>query len=58
MHFILNKSIVLMPVNYIIGVMVSLLASSAVYRGFELWSGKNKNYKIGTAASKLSSIKE
>ena len=43
-----------MPVNYIIGVMVSLLALSAVDRGFQLWLGKNKNYQIGIAASTLS----
>jgi hypothetical protein len=29
------------------GVMVSVLASSAVYRGFELRSGQTKDYKIG-----------
>ena len=27
--------------------MVSVLASSAIYRGFELRSGKTKHYKIG-----------
>ena len=27
--------------------MVSMLASSAVDRGFELWSGQTKDYKIG-----------
>jgi len=27
--------------------MVSVLASSAVDRGFEAWSGQTKDYKIG-----------
>ena len=27
--------------------MISLLASSAVYRGFEAQSGQNKEYRIG-----------
>ena len=27
--------------------MVSLLASNTVDRGFELWSGQTKDYKIG-----------
>ena len=29
------------------GVMVSVLTSSAVDRGFQLWSGQAKDYKIG-----------
>ena len=29
------------------GVMVSMVASSVVDRGFEPWSGPNKDYKIG-----------
>jgi hypothetical protein len=29
------------------GVMVSVLALSAVDRGFEPWSGQTKDYKIG-----------
>ena len=29
------------------GVMVSVLASGAVDRGFESWSGQSKDYKIG-----------
>ena len=29
------------------GVMVSVIASSAVERGFEPWSGSIKDYKIG-----------
>jgi hypothetical protein len=29
------------------GVMVSMVASSAVGRGFEPWSGQTKDYKIG-----------
>ena len=33
--------------NHIGGVMVSVLASSAVNRGFELRSGQTKDYKIG-----------
>jgi hypothetical protein len=33
--------------NRIGGVMVSVLASSAVDRGFEPWSGQTKDYKIG-----------
>ena len=33
--------------NSIGGVMVSLLASSAVDRGFNAWSGQTKDYKIG-----------
>ena len=33
--------------NRIGGVMVSVLASSAVDLGFEPWSGQTKNYKIG-----------
>jgi hypothetical protein len=28
------------------GVMVSVLTSSAVYRGFEPWLGETKDYKI------------
>ena len=27
--------------------MVNVLASSAVYRGFETWSGRTKDYEIG-----------
>ena len=33
--------------NCIGGVMVSVLASSLVDRGFEPWSGETKDYKIG-----------
>ena len=33
--------------NRIVGVMVSVLALSAVDRGFELRSGESKDYKIG-----------
>ena len=33
--------------NHIGGVMVSVLASSAVNRGFEPGSGQTKDYKIG-----------
>ena len=34
-------------VNRIGGVMVSVLASIVIDRGFEPWSGQTKNYKIG-----------
>jgi hypothetical protein len=34
--------------NHIGGVVVSVLASSAVDRGFEPWSGQTKDYKIGS----------
>ena len=37
----------LQRLNHIGGVMVSVLASSAVDRGFEPWSGQTKDYKIG-----------
>ena len=37
----------LILVNRIGGVMVSMLASSAVDCGFEPWSGQTKEYKIG-----------
>ena len=33
--------------NCIGGVIVSVLASSAVDHGFESWSGQTKDYKIG-----------
>ena len=33
--------------NRIIGVMISVLASGAVDRGFDPWSGQTKDYKIG-----------
>jgi hypothetical protein len=33
--------------NRIGGVMVSVLASSTVDRGFEPWSGQTKDYNIG-----------
>ena len=33
--------------NHISGVMVSMLVSSAVNRGFKSWSGQTKDYKIG-----------
>jgi hypothetical protein len=36
------------PLNRIDDVMVSVLASSAIDCGFELWSGHSKDYKIGT----------
>ena len=41
------------PINGIGGVMVSVLASRAVDRGFETWSGHTKDYKIGIVASPL-----
>jgi hypothetical protein len=34
-------------INHVDDVMVSVLALSAVYRGFEAWSGKTKDYEIG-----------
>ena len=37
-HFVFNR---------IDGIMVSVLASSAVDCGFESWSGQTKDYKIG-----------
>ena len=39
--------IVMYSINYIEGEIVSILASSVVDRGFELWSGQTKDYKIG-----------
>jgi hypothetical protein len=33
--------------NLIGGVMVRMLASSAVDHGFKLWSGQTKDYNIG-----------
>jgi hypothetical protein len=33
--------------NRIGGVVISVLVSSAVDRGFEPWSGQTKDYKIG-----------
>ena len=33
--------------NYTGGVMLSMLTSSAVNRGFVPWSGQTKDYKIG-----------
>ena len=38
---------VLTQINHIRGVMVSVLATSAVDRGFKSWSGQTKDYKIG-----------
>ena len=40
--------------NRIGGIMVSVLASSAVDRGFEPRMGQTKDYKIGIVASPLS----
>jgi hypothetical protein len=37
--------------NCIGGVMVSVLASGAVYCGFEPWSGKTKDYRSGICCS-------
>ena len=34
-------------INHICGVMVSVLTSSVVDRGFEPWSGQTKDYEIG-----------
>ena len=36
-----------LSLNRTVGVMVSVLASSVVDRGFEPWSGQTKDYKIG-----------
>ena len=33
--------------GYFCGIMVSVLASSAVVHGLEPWSGQTKDYKIG-----------
>ena len=33
--------------NLIVGVMISMLASSVIDRGFKPWSSQNKDYKIG-----------
>ena len=40
-------SINIIPTHIICGVMVSVLASSVVDRGFEHRSGQTKDYKIG-----------
>ena len=40
------KHYIQMYVSYISGIMVSVLASSAVDRGFEPRSGQTKDYKI------------
>ena len=37
--------------NCIGGVMVNVLASGAVYCGFEPWSGKTKDYRSGICCS-------
>ena len=42
----------LWPMNRISGVMVSVLASSAVYRGFKPRSGQTKDYKKSVKISK------
>ena len=39
-----------MYLKHISGVMVSVLASSAVDRGLESWSGQTKDYEIGTCS--------
>ena len=39
------------PINRISGVMVSMLASSAIDRGFEPQSSQAKDYKIGICCS-------
>jgi hypothetical protein len=46
--FVHRKLLQLLCGNCIGGVMVSVLTSSAVDRGFEPWSGKTKDYKIGS----------
>ena len=40
-------TIALFNVNRIGGVMVSVVASSALYRSFDPWSGPTNDYKIG-----------
>jgi hypothetical protein len=42
-----NNSNYLISKNRIGGVMVSVVGSSEVDRGFEPWSGQTKDYKIG-----------
>ena len=42
----MNDTVFLFIQNRIDGVMVSVLASSAVDRGFEPWSGQTKDFKI------------
>jgi hypothetical protein len=42
-----NAHVTLKIIYSIGGVMVSVLALSAVDRGFEPWSGQTKDYKIG-----------
>jgi hypothetical protein len=42
------------PFYHISGVMVSVLTSSVVDRGFEPRSGKTKDYEIGIVVSPLS----
>ena len=44
---ILNKCYTIVSINHVGGVMVSMLSSSAVYRGFEPQSGQTRDYKIG-----------
>ena len=39
--------VILLDFNRISGVMVCVLASSVVDRGFETWSGQTKDYEIG-----------
>ena len=46
-QYVLSCMTILIINDRIGGVMVSVLASSAVYRGFEPRSGQTKDYKIG-----------
>ena len=45
--FFIYNSTCISSYNRIGGVMVNMLASSAVHRGFETRSGQTKDYKIG-----------
>jgi len=61
MYSIINVKTILFIYNRIGGVIVSVLASSEVDRGFEPQSGQTKDYKIGICCFftiKARSIKE
>ena len=48
MHvFIGRLNMFYLTINHIGGIMISVLASNAVGRGFELRSAQNKDYSIG-----------
>ena len=44
---IINFMVSSTGMNHICGVMVCVLASSVIDRGFEPWSGQTKDYKVG-----------